>query len=625
MTGRENRRRGDRFGHFRLHERLGQGEMTYVQRATAFDPDGRPIVVAIKRLLPHLAQDEQLVRKFVGEAKFVMRLDHPNIAKVFEYGNVDDDAFVSMECVDGDDLRKILRRATFMEKPPSLQVVLSILLKLCRALEYALSCTDAFGYGIKLIRRDISPADVVISSVGEPVIIDFGIARGYRTRQSTQKGTPTGDLGYLSPETLAGQYVDARSEIWSMGVLAHELVTAKPLFSSSDDDKTIGSVRDRPVPRPSTANENCPPQLDAIICRALERDPQQRWQSAGEMANALESLARDCDIAISTDAILAWCRELATAPKPIPSETQLGLGPSAQPHPSNLQPYSHVHYAGGPQHGLMTSDFGGASTEQGAAWDLSLLPTPPAVSAGDEPFSTESLKRSWPSGTVPLRNPTEGQNAPPRRGRYLWLTVAIAACALAVGYAIRPVATTATAPSAMATVEVITTPADAMVWIDGDPVATPLTLAPGTHQLRAERANYLPWIEELTAEAGSHVKLRIALAAEPDGAAPPQADLGPAVGPATPSVVAIGSTRVKRLRGSTLTLLPSQRRGRDRVRVLICLSPEGRVESSHVLSNLSSRGAELVQTQLARWQYRPVKVDGSGAVSACFTDSLSIR
>ncbi len=248
------------FGPYEVFERLGVGGMATVHRAKERGIEGFERIVALKRLLPHLAEDASFVRSFVREAKLASLLQHANIVQLYELGRVGHVLFISMELIEGRDIRKILRRARKVAGPPTLPVFMALMTQLCEALDYAHRRTDVDGQPLRLVHRDVSPSNVLVTESGHVKVIDFGIAKAQSAHLKTQTGRIKGKVAYMAPESVRGQELDARSDIFSVGVIAHELLTARPLFSTKNEYETLLRVQRAEIDPPSRFNPDCPPE-----------------------------------------------------------------------------------------------------------------------------------------------------------------------------------------------------------------------------------------------------------------------------------------------------------------------------------------------------------------------------
>ncbi len=296
----------EQFGPYLVYERLGVGGMATVHRALERGIEGFERMVALKRLLPHLAEDASFIKAFVREAKLASLLNHVNIVQIFELGRVGTEYFISMEYIDGRDIRRILRHARKVTGPPPINITVGILLQLCDALDYAHNKGDEEGQPLKLVHRDVSPSNVLVTSAGHIKIIDFGIAKAQSSQLRTQTGRVKGKLAYMAPEAITGKELDARSDLFAVGVIAHELLTARPLFASKNEYQTLLKVQRGDIMPPSTFNQACPPELDAIVLGALARDPDQRFGSATELRDELLAMKKLYNLQTGYRDITAW-------------------------------------------------------------------------------------------------------------------------------------------------------------------------------------------------------------------------------------------------------------------------------------------------------------------------------
>ena len=287
--------------------------MASVHRAKKRGPAGFERTVALKRMLSHLTEDRGFVESFVREAKVASMLVHPNIAQVYDFGRIGGVFYIAMELVAGFDLRKMLRYANRSGEPIPLQVVLSILGEMCDALDYAHSFVDEAGQPLNIVHRDVSPSNIIVAHTGHAKVIDFGIAKASSRQLHTESGLVKGKLGYMAPEAAMGMQIGPSSDVFSMGVVAWELVTALPLFSSRTDFETMRRLREERVPAPSQHNATCPPQLDALILAALARDVERRVTSARAFRVGLDAISAQYNIQVSARAVADWMKRLAAA------------------------------------------------------------------------------------------------------------------------------------------------------------------------------------------------------------------------------------------------------------------------------------------------------------------------
>ena len=277
---------------YRLTQKIGSGGMAEVFRATGEGPEGFERTFVVKRILPRLTDAPEFVGMFVDEAKISARLLHPNIVQVFEFAYQDGGYYIVMEPVDGVDMGYLLRKLERRGAVAPAAFVAEVGRQACRGLGFAhgLCSPDGKPYGI--VHRDVTPPNIMVAWNGAVKILDFGIARAVqelRTSQ-TEAGIVKGKMSYIAPEMLQGQPADARSDLFSLGVVLHELLSGRRLFAGETDLETLKLVSEMPVPRPSARNAEVKPPFDEVIMRALARDPAKRYQSADEMSQDLERL-----------------------------------------------------------------------------------------------------------------------------------------------------------------------------------------------------------------------------------------------------------------------------------------------------------------------------------------------
>ena len=279
------------FGKYSLFELIGRGGMAEVYKARIQGPQGFERTFVVKRILPHLSSDPTFIKMFVEEAKLSARLAHPNIVHIFELGAVDGEYFISMEYLRGHDLAETMRAIWKTLGPPRPELVAYIGREACRGLAYAHSLTDENGQALGMVHRDISPSNVMLSYEGAVKLLDFGIAKALGDApETTKNGTMKGKYAYMAPEQTEGENVDNRSDIFACGIVLHEVLTGRRLFKGANDVQTIERVRRCEVPRPSLQNPAVPPAMDAVILKALARNPADRWGDAAEMADALDDI-----------------------------------------------------------------------------------------------------------------------------------------------------------------------------------------------------------------------------------------------------------------------------------------------------------------------------------------------
>ncbi len=304
-------RPSESFGPYAVFERLGAGGMATVHRAKKQGIAGFERQVALKRMLPHLSEDDDFVESFIREAKVASMLVHPNIAQIYDFGKVAETYFIAMELVDGPDVRRLLRYARRVGQLIPLPVVLALLSETCEALHYAHTFVDdETGEPLDIVHRDVSPSNLIVAPTGHMKVIDFGIAKASSAQLHTDGGRVKGKYAYMAPEAAAGMALGSASDVFSLGVVAHEMLTLRPLFSATTDLETIMKIREAPIPRPSDHNASVPPGLDDVVLAALARNPRDRLPSAGAFRSMLDEVSRYAGLHWSARDVQDWLAQI---------------------------------------------------------------------------------------------------------------------------------------------------------------------------------------------------------------------------------------------------------------------------------------------------------------------------
>lgn len=277
------------FGKYLLLERINVGGMAEVFKAKAFGVEGFERLVAVKRILPSIAEDQEFITMFIDEAKIAVQLTHANVAQIFDLGKVGDSYFIAMEYVHGKDLRAIFDRTRKRGEALPVPMACYNVMKVCEGLDYAHNKKDAAGRDLNLVHRDVSPQNILISYDGEIKLIDFGIAKAANKAGKTQAGILKGKFGYMSPEQVRGLPLDRRSDIFSVGIVLYELLTGERLFVGESDFSTLEKVRNVEIMPPSTYNRRIPEELEQIVLKALAKDVDDRYQTAMDLHDDLQS------------------------------------------------------------------------------------------------------------------------------------------------------------------------------------------------------------------------------------------------------------------------------------------------------------------------------------------------
>jgi hypothetical protein len=298
------------FGKYYLLERINVGGMAEVFKAKTFGVEGFERLLAVKRILPNIAEDEEFIAMFIDEAKIAVQLQHANVAQIFDLGKVDESYFIALEHVHGKDLRSIFDRLRGKGDVMPIQQACYIIMQACEGLDYAHNKRDAQGRELHLVHRDISPQNVLIGYEGEVKLIDFGIAKAAGKASKTQAGILKGKFGYMSPEQVRGLPIDRRSDIFSVGIVMYELLTNERLFVGESDFSTLEKVRNVEIMPPSSYNKKIPSELERIVLKVLAKDPEDRYQNAIDLHDDLQAFLHKIGEFYSRKDLAAWMKKM---------------------------------------------------------------------------------------------------------------------------------------------------------------------------------------------------------------------------------------------------------------------------------------------------------------------------
>jgi eukaryotic-like serine/threonine-protein kinase len=322
-------------GKYQILDRVAVGGMAELFKAQLQGQHGFEKLVAIKKILPHLAGDNSFVEMFLDEARITAQLDHRHIVAVYELGTDADTPYIAMQYVDGLDVLALLRECARAQirLPPDLAALIAR--DVLDALDYAHNALDVHGRPLRIVHRDISPGNVLLSWRGDVKLTDFGIARAAERRHKTEAGTLKGKYGYMSPEQVSSGDLDQRSDLFSVGILLAEMVMARRLFTSVNDLDILLMVRDARLDRLHKYASEFPVELRVLTVRALQRRPEDRWQSAAEFRDALDEWIRRTTRVTSRDLATLIGRVINAPTAELegrPSEPELDV----PEHPSGL-------------------------------------------------------------------------------------------------------------------------------------------------------------------------------------------------------------------------------------------------------------------------------------------------
>lgn len=300
----------DRIGPYHLKAKIAMGGMAELFQADYLREDGFRRKVAIKRIRPHLAENADFIKMFTREARLAALLQHPNIVQIFDYGKIDNVYFIAMEYIDGKNLGEIL--AAMKIGLPFDQAVY-ILGEICKGLEHSHTrIDDESGMPLDIIHRDISPQNMLISCKGEVKISDFGISKAQSEPNLTQAGVIKGKLAYMSPEQALGQSLDARADIFALGLLFHEVLTGLRVFRFENEIQAIREIPQRDIEPLTAIIKQIPEALNRIVMKCLAKDREARYQSAAEVYADLMAFRKQAQINYDANDLSIFMRERLT-------------------------------------------------------------------------------------------------------------------------------------------------------------------------------------------------------------------------------------------------------------------------------------------------------------------------
>ena len=300
-----------RLGGYTIVRKLAKGGMAEIYLARSLKPEAFEQLVVLKRILSKYAENPRFVQLFLDEAKLAASLDHPHIVQVYDMGRTDGHYFFTMEYVHGQDTRSMLRKASRSRPHPiPIAIAVQIARTMAAALHHAHERKRPDGTSRDVVHRDVSPSNILVSYDGAVKLADFGVAKAASSTVRTRTGGLKGKVGYMSPEQARGTVIDRRGDIFSLGVVLWELLAMRRLFKTDNDLATIQAIINTPPPPLSDFRSDCPSELDRIARRALEKDPAARYQTAQQLQQELDELARALELDQSPIALSTYMTEL---------------------------------------------------------------------------------------------------------------------------------------------------------------------------------------------------------------------------------------------------------------------------------------------------------------------------
>jgi serine/threonine protein kinase len=297
-------------GKFQLLSEIATGGMAEIWIAKQQLEEGIEKLVVIKMLRPKLKKNREFVHMFLNEARIASRLTHPNVVQMYDLGYAAGNYFIAMEYIAGENLRTTTKACRKTGDKIPLPLSLAIISQACEGLHYAHTKTDVLGRPLNIVHCDMSPQNIVISFTGQVKLVDFGVAKAASRFEQAQSGVVKGKLAYMSPEQIQGKQMDARSDVFSAGIVLWELCTWKRLFGSFTPNEIVKLIPTGNVPSPSRVNPEVTPALESVILKALQKDPLSRFQSALEMHQALAEVMHDDGVSAEASELSAFMRRI---------------------------------------------------------------------------------------------------------------------------------------------------------------------------------------------------------------------------------------------------------------------------------------------------------------------------
>jgi serine/threonine-protein kinase len=554
------------FGRFEILGRIAFGGMAEIFLGRESTNIGATRMLAVKRILPHVADDPAFTEMFLDEARLAIQLNHPHICHIYEFGELEGSYFIAMEWIYGAAFGKITRRARKAGGLPP-EFVAKVVAQVAEALHYAHRAKDSNGQPLGIVHRDVSPQNIMISYEGQVKLLDFGIAKAHSHTTKTQAGVVKGKFSYMSPQQCMGKHIDARADVFALGVVLYEALTGESLYHRPTEYETMRAVIEDPVPSVRDKKPKLSIELDAIVQKALQKSPDDRFRTAADMQSALEEWLARSGKAVTTSKIANVMESLF--------EEQIAAGPlvDSTPFGSSFQRRKGVDGSHPSGIGLLGSNPSAVSAaaapgahageqplDANALFGGAAAPLPVPASPAPAPVTAPA---PTPAPVVPAAPVPQGDGGV--LARWLPTVLALVAVLLAgviaavvigsrnepprtvtITQMVPPVApppTTTEAPPPTAPIvtegsirvavaegsslEGTTIHIGARTLTPAD-VATPVNIAPGTYPVRVEREGFRTWEGEVVVTAGQQAMISpelVAAVQRPSTPAAPPAHL----------------------------------------------------------------------------------------------------
>lgn len=295
---------------YQILKHIASGGMAEVYLARDCSPSGIEKLVVLKKVLPQHSRDVEYLRMFKDEARIGALLQHPNLVQMFELGSLQGVPFISMEYLNGEDVRGIYKVLRERGQPLGLDISMTILTQVTAGLHYAHERVGLDGKPLNIVHRDVSPQNVVVTYEGGVKVVDFGIARSENRLNQTQNAVMKGKIAYMAPEQVMAEPLDRRTDVYAVGVMLYEMTTGQRPFRRDNEVATMRAIVDEPLPSPQKLVPGYPQALAAIALKAMARKREHRFQSAQELQEALEEYSRERGLSLSSLALSRFMSEL---------------------------------------------------------------------------------------------------------------------------------------------------------------------------------------------------------------------------------------------------------------------------------------------------------------------------
>ncbi len=332
-----------RFGKYELLELVARGGMAEIYRARTVGIGGFEKYCAIKKILPHLSENQEFITMLIDEAKIVVSLQHANIVQVLDLGRIDNSYYIAMEYVHGMDLATIIKTCAYNNFMMPYEHTVYIAMQVCSGLYHAHSKTDSAGRNLGIIHRDISPHNILISYDGQVKIIDFGVAKASIKMSHTMSGIIKGKLLYMAPEQAMAKEIDHRADLFALGLVLYKMTTFKLPFEGENEFQIYNKLVQGKVVPPKRLNPDIPDSLNEVILKALKRKPSARYQDAFQFRTALSQVLAELAPGYSASRLAQFMetyfppRPVATPPPPTAEQVNQALEAEADMYASLLE------------------------------------------------------------------------------------------------------------------------------------------------------------------------------------------------------------------------------------------------------------------------------------------------